>query len=172
MREMRRNDRMITDREEIVDVLDSCKVFRMAVHDEEGMYIVPLKFGYTYEEDVLKLYFHSAGEGRKVDALAADPMVAIEMDTDHYLVEGPNACSFGYLYSSIVGNGIARKLTEPEEKCAALNCLMNHQLTRNTDNMRSFDKIEKKKYNYSDQMLAVVNVYEIVVESFTCKSRR
>ena len=71
MREMRRSDRMITDREEIVDVLDSCKVFRMAVHDEEGMYIVPLNFGYTYEEDVLKLYFHSAGEGRKVDALAA-----------------------------------------------------------------------------------------------------
>ena len=35
MREMRRSDRMITDREEIVDVLDSCKVFRMAVHDEE-----------------------------------------------------------------------------------------------------------------------------------------
>ena len=31
MREMRRSDRMITDREEIVDVLDSCKVFRMAV---------------------------------------------------------------------------------------------------------------------------------------------
>ena len=28
MREMRRSDRMITDREEIVDVLDSCKVFR------------------------------------------------------------------------------------------------------------------------------------------------
>ena len=53
MREMRRSDRMITDREEIVDVLDSCKVFRMAVHDEEGMYIVPLNFGYTYEEDVL-----------------------------------------------------------------------------------------------------------------------
>ena len=61
MREMRRSDRMITDREEIVDVLDSCKVFRMAVHDEEGVYIVPLNFGYTYEEDVLKLYFHSAG---------------------------------------------------------------------------------------------------------------
>ena len=54
MREMRRSDRMITDREEIVDVLDSCKVFRMAVHDEEGVYIVPLNFGYTYEEDVLK----------------------------------------------------------------------------------------------------------------------
>ena len=148
MREMRRSDRMITDREEIVDVLDSCKVFRMAVHDEEGMYIVPL------------------------DALAADPKVAIEMDTDHYLVEGPNACSFGYLYSSIMGNGTARKLTDPEEKCEALNCLMNHQLARNTENMRSFDKVEKKKYNYSDQMLAAVNVYEIVVENFTCKSRR
>lgn len=107
-----------------------------------------------------------------MDALAADPKVAIEMDTDHYLVEGPNACSFGYLYSSIMGNGTARKLTDPEEKCEARNCLMNHQLARNTENMRSFDKVEKKKYNYSDQMLAAVNVYEIVVENFTCKSRR
>ena len=42
----------------------------------------------------------------------------------------------------------------------------------NTENMRSFDKVEKKKYNYSDQMLAAVNVYEIVVENFMCKSRR
>lgn len=172
MREMRRNDRMITDREEILDVLNSCKVFRMAVHDEDGLYIVPLNFGYTYEGDVLKLYFHSANEGRKVDAMAADPKVAIEMDTDHYLVEGPNACSFGYLYSSIMGNGTVRKLTDPDEKCEALNCLMNHQLMRNIDNMRSFDKVVRKKYNYSEKTLAAVNVYEIVVDDFTCKSRR
>ena len=108
MREMRRSDRMITDREEIVDVLDSCKVFRMAVHDEEGMYIVPLNFGYTYEEDVLKLYFHSAGEGRKVDALAADPKVAIEMDTDHYLVEGQMPAAL------VISTAVSWEMAQPE----------------------------------------------------------
>ena len=80
----------------------------MAVHDEEGMYIVPLNFGYTYEDDVLKLYFHSAGEGRKVDALAADPKVAIEMDTDHYLVEGPMHAA------SVIYTAVSWEMAQPE----------------------------------------------------------
>ena len=52
MREMRRSDRMITDREEIVDVLDSCKVFRMAVHDEEGMYMQQTLMTYLMTEQM------------------------------------------------------------------------------------------------------------------------
>lgn len=172
MREIRRKDRLITDRKEIEDILSSCKVFRMAVCDEDGMYIVPLNFGYTYEDDVLKLYFHSSREGRKVDALATDGRVAIEMDTDHYLVEGARACDYGYLYSSITGNGTARLITDIDEKREALDCLMNHQLARNRENLRSFDKILKKKYVYSEDALLKTAVYEITVDSFTCKSRR
>lgn len=80
----------------------------MAVHDEEGMYIVPLNFGYTYEEDVLKLYFHSAGEGRKVDALAADPKVAIEMDTDHYLVEDQMPAAL------VISTAVSWEMAQPE----------------------------------------------------------
>ncbi|WP_243117476.1 hypothetical protein [Muricomes intestini] len=46
---MRRKEREIKEREDILHVLDTCKVIRIAMHDEEGIYILPLNFGYTYK---------------------------------------------------------------------------------------------------------------------------
>ena len=59
---MRRKDREITDIEEIRDIIEKCKVCRLAMQDEEGLYLVPLNFGYEFEEESLALYFHSAKE--------------------------------------------------------------------------------------------------------------
>lgn len=42
---MRRKDREITEFEEIIDVMERCGVCRLALHDEEYPYIVPLNFG-------------------------------------------------------------------------------------------------------------------------------
>lgn len=172
MREMRRKDRLITDTENIREIISSCKVFRMAVQDEDGLYIVPLNFGYLYDGEELKLYFHSAKEGRKVDALAANPNVAVEMDTDHYLVEGEAACDYSYCYSSLVGSGTARLITLAEEKVQALDLLMRHQTERNTENRRKFDKSEEKQFSYTEAALNAVAVYEIRLTGFTCKARR
>ena len=41
---MRRKDREITDIEEIRDIIEKCKVCRLAMQDEEGLYLVPFKF--------------------------------------------------------------------------------------------------------------------------------
>ena len=35
--------------------------------DEEGMFVVPVNYGFEWEDELL-LYFHSAKEGRKADA--------------------------------------------------------------------------------------------------------
>ena len=52
---MRRKDREITDIEEIRDIIEKCKVCRLAMQDEEGLYLVPLNFGYEFEKESLAL---------------------------------------------------------------------------------------------------------------------
>ena len=63
---MRRKEREVVKSEEIAEVLDSCKVCRLGVQDEDGVYIVPLNYGYVMENGVLTLYFHGAKEGKKM----------------------------------------------------------------------------------------------------------
>lgn len=152
---MRRQDREITDREALLAILDSCKVCRIAMRDEEGLYIVPMNFGYVYEEGSLCLYFHCAGEGRKIDALAAHPQVAFEMDGGHALVEGDVACAYAYRFHSIVGSGEAAFVEEAAEKKKALALLMRHQTGRD--------------FVFDDRMAAGVTVFCIRATAFTGK---
>lgn len=47
--EMRRKDRLVDDPDELRLILEECKVWPIATMDEEGLYIVPLNFGYEYD---------------------------------------------------------------------------------------------------------------------------
>ena len=83
MREMRLKKREITDPEILREILESCEVVRIGAMDEEGMFIVPMNYGYDVREEDgtlhVCLYLHGAKEGRKAAAFAADPRVAVEM---------------------------------------------------------------------------------------------
>ena len=52
---MRRMDRLVSDRARIGRIIADSAVCRVAVKDEEGLYIVPLSCGYVYEGDSLTL---------------------------------------------------------------------------------------------------------------------
>ena len=65
---MRRKDREVTNPEEIESILRRCRVCRIAMQDEEGLYILPLSYGYEMDNGCLTLYFHGAKEGRKIRA--------------------------------------------------------------------------------------------------------
>ncbi len=62
---MRRKDREIVGLEGIESVIRKASICHLAMCDGKSPYVVPLCFG--YDDGVL--YFHSAGEGRKLDAL-------------------------------------------------------------------------------------------------------
>lgn len=49
---MRRRDREITDKQEILEVMRKCDVCRIALHDGDYPYIVPLNFGLQVENDM------------------------------------------------------------------------------------------------------------------------
>lgn len=152
---MRRKDREVTEIEELLKIIEKCKVCRVAVQDEQGLYIIPLNFGYRYDGGDLILYFHSAREGRKVRAFAAGSQAAFEMDCGHQLVKGELACEYGYRYQSVTGAGQIREIQELKEKKMALSQLMKHQAGFGGE--------------FDERMVKAVAVYELKAEWFTGK---
>ncbi|QQO09963.1 pyridoxamine 5'-phosphate oxidase family protein [Breznakiella homolactica] len=157
---MRRKDREITDVNEILEVINSCKVCRLAMADNNRPYIVPLNFGYTFEGDRMVLYFHSAKTGEKIDIMKKNGTVCFEMDGDHTLIEGPHACDYGFAYRSVIGFGTVSFIEDDKEKTFALNTIMKHQ----TDDSR--------EYTYGENHLRNVCVYKVICSSFTGKQKR
>lgn len=154
---MRRSDREITEHTGLLEVVKSCRVCRIATQDQQGLYIVPMNFGYAFQDEILRLYVHSATAGRKVDAFLQNPAVAFEMDCAHSLLEGKTACQYSYLYKSIIGNGNIRLLEDAKEKSDALSLIMLHQ----TGDVFAF----------TPQQVQSVHVYEITAQQYTGKQR-
>jgi len=127
---MRRKDLEVSDKGQLIEVLERCKVCRLGIADEIP-YIVPMNFGYEWG-DRLTLYFHSAPRGRKIDLMNRNPKVSFEMDSDHQLVAGSTACRYTFRYSCVMGVGEARFLEETGEKLRALKVIMR-QVTGSDD---------------------------------------
>jgi len=151
---MRRKEREISDLNEKLDVLKKCKVCRvgLSLHDEP--YIIPLNFGYSFADNTLELYFHSAAEGKKIDMLRANPLACFEVDTDHELIEADTACGYSFRYASLIGSGRVTFITDTEEKRRALTALMQHQT--GTD----------RNFTFSDAEIERVLVYKLTVSEF------
>ena len=56
---MRQSKRQVTDKATICAMLDAIDTIHVAMHDELFPYVVPLNFGYDWE-DKLVFYFHCA----------------------------------------------------------------------------------------------------------------
>lgn len=154
---MRRKDREVTEVTELLKIIQECKVCRVAMQDEQGLYIIPLNFGYEFIDGNLTLYFHSAKEGRKIDILSKSPAVAFEMDCSHQLIESEIACRNGYAYKSIIGNGNAKLIEDVEQKMKGLSLIMIHQTG--------------KEFEMPPQAANSVAVFKVEATEFTGKSR-
>jgi nitroimidazol reductase NimA-like FMN-containing flavoprotein (pyridoxamine 5'-phosphate oxidase superfamily) len=119
---VRRSDREIRDDATIAEILQAAQVCRIAFCDGDRPYVVPMNFGI----DGRRLYFHCAGEGRKLELLKRNPHVCFEVDVDHALVRGDYACGWGWRYRSVVGYGRLRRVEDPQEKRRGLDALMRH----------------------------------------------
>jgi nitroimidazol reductase NimA-like FMN-containing flavoprotein (pyridoxamine 5'-phosphate oxidase superfamily) len=154
---VRRKDREIADINEKLALLKKCKVCRLGLSVRDEPYVIPLNFGYTFADNRLTLYFHSAAEGKKSDIIRANPQACFETDTGHELVQADSACGYGFHYASLIGFGTIAIITGKEEKIHALNTLMRHQ----TD--------QDKDFSFSDGEVNKVLVYKLAVSEFTGK---
>ena len=153
---MRRKDREVTDKSKIRTIIDHCHCCRIGFHDDGEVYIVPMNFGYTYENDKYTFYFHGAQVGRKVELMKKSPYVGFEMDTNYQLTEGDAACEYSARFQSVIGNGNISIVTDMEEKREGLQIVMEH----NTG---------KRDWEFPENMLKKVGVFKLEVTDLACK---
>ncbi|HEY6009550.1 MAG TPA: pyridoxamine 5'-phosphate oxidase family protein [Geobacteraceae bacterium] len=120
---MRQLKKKITAPEVIYQLLDAAPVGRLATVGPDGWPMVkPLNFA----RDGLRLYFHCAQEGEKLDHIGRDPRVCFEVDLAIAYVRGTaeDPCRANYLYRSAIALGRAHVVAVEAERRLALDLLM------------------------------------------------
>lgn len=155
---MRRLDREITDLNKIQDIIKNNQCCRLGFIDQDKVYIVPLNYGYLYENNKHIFYFHGAKEGKKIDLIKQNNQVGFEIDNNHQLVEGKTPCQYSMKYQSIIGHGSIELVEENEEKKLGLQLIMKN--------------IASKDVTFNDRMVSSVSVIKLIVENLSCKANQ
>ena len=153
---MRRKDREITDKQDILEVMRKCDVCRIALHNGDYPYVVPLNFGLQVENDMPVLYFHGALEGKKYELIEKDNRASFEMDCGHQLILDKAQGNCAMEFESVIGQGIA-ELAPEEKKEDLLKKLLEHY------------RIPFQ--SFSQAHLERTAVYQIIVKQYTAKRR-
>lgn len=154
---MRRRDREITNKIAIEEFIAKEQILRIAFYDEGDIYIVPVNYGYLYDEQYT-FYFHGAKAGRKYELAKKKPTVGFEIDGNYMLLESEAACDFSATFQSVIGTGNLSLVEDNTEKIIGLNTIMKQTTS-------------KSEWNYSDKMLDAVAVFKLVVDKLSCKAK-
>ncbi len=119
MSSLRRADKEIADPTEVEAVLREAAVGRLATCADGEPYVVPLS--YVYDEG--KIFFHGASQGKKMRNLEKNNKVCFEVDTSE-LIPAKDPCDYNFRYRSVIAEGVARVIQDPEEKLVALRQLI------------------------------------------------
>ena len=157
MQGMTKRERQITDPDQIRQILEDGKVLHLGLCVDNEPYVVPMNYGFTFEDEKLVLYLHSAVRGKKLDMIRVNPKVFFEIDCHRIPFEGKVACQYGMSYSSIMGKGHAQILDNSEEKQKAMTLLMKAQTG--------------KDFSFNDPLVSIVAVIRIDVSEYTAKHR-
>jgi nitroimidazol reductase NimA-like FMN-containing flavoprotein (pyridoxamine 5'-phosphate oxidase superfamily) len=156
---MRRKDKEISDIDEKLKIIEKNKICRLGLSENDYPYIVPLNYGFSYDDGKLTLYFHGATEGKKMDIIKKNNNVCFEIDCDTELIKGEAPCNYGYEFKSIIGFGKIIILEAKDEKINGLNYLMKQQTRKDI------------KYDFNENELKNVSVFKMTVEEFTGKQK-
>jgi hypothetical protein len=145
----------IESQEEMAEILGRAAVGRLGLIADGEPYIVPLNFAYADG----RIYFHSGLQGRKIEAIQKSPRACFEVDEiQDLIVDQQQSCLSGTRYHSVIAWGIVRRLESEPEKMKVLDCLLKKYAAGKT-------------YQLPPQnMLAIVNVYEMQVDKMSAKA--
>ena len=155
---MRKKDREVTDRNEILEIMRRCDVCRLALNNDGYPYMVPLNFGLKVDDDNIMLVFHSALEGTKMARIGKDNRASFEMDCNHKLHYSEEKGNCTMAYESVIGKGRIYMLDE-HEKAEGLQSIMEQYYH------------EKDKY-FNPAVIPRTAVYVLKVETLTGKRRK
>ena len=157
MNGLTRREKLITDIDTVIEILEKSKVLHLGLVDGDEPYVVPMNYGYTMDDGKLTLWLHGATQGRKYDIIRKNPKVFFEMECDLQPFEGDVACKYGISYSSLMGKGTAVIVEDSQEKQDALTFLMKTQTGMD--------------FEFNDKLASVVGIIRIDVIDYTAKHR-
>lgn len=161
-RGMRRIKRQVSDPGELKAIIGRASVLRIGYSDAEGMAIVPVSFGFEWDTSAAgtlpTFWLHCAGEGRKSDAWAKNPQVALELDADLGVITGDYACAYSLAFESIMANGRMTQVESNKDKAHGLARIMEHMAPG-------------APVQFSDEALERVAIWRVDVTSLSGKRR-
>ncbi len=149
---MRRNDKEITDKSIIEDIMSSNSHSRIALAKDNFPYIVIMNYGYCNGY----LYFHSAGKGMKLDILKTNSNICYEISDSIEIEKSNIACNFTMKYRSVIGQGRAEIIKDLDEKKIGISAIMK-QITA------------RSNWNIPDKSLANLTMFKVRCENITGK---
>lgn len=144
---MRRKERRIEDKNIINQILTESNTCRIALHDKEFPYIVPMNYGYSNN----CLYMHCAATGKKIDLIKRDNKVCFEIDYHPEVIKKEVSCQWTTKYRSIIGYGTIEIVTDRDRKIEGLDIIMRHHGKEdNSYNSKAVDMVTVLKLTISD----------------------
>ncbi|WP_413650574.1 pyridoxamine 5'-phosphate oxidase family protein [Pantoea sp. B65] len=114
---MRRDEREITDPQQIEQIIRAGKVMYLALSSDNVPFLVPV----FYAWDGQALYFHSARSGTKINILKKNNQVCFAISLDHGVIEDQQICDFEARHRTVIGLGEAEFIEDMAEKIAVLD---------------------------------------------------
>ena len=148
---MRKKDKEISDIVAIENILTRAALCRLGLCENNQPYVVPLCFGYKDNT----LYFHCAGQGKKLDILKKNDQVCFEVDIDCEIITSDQPCDWAMKYKSVIGFGKAVFIKDIEQKRQALDVIM-HQFSQGL-------------FEYPKEVIKNTTIIKVDIESMTGK---
>lgn len=148
---MRRKEKLIQEVAEINDIIAKGEVVRVAMISDGEPYVVPMSYGYREGS----IYLHCASEGRKVDAMRANPSVCFEISCDLELIKKGQACGWTYGFRSVIGRGTVAFVEDAAEKLDGLSAIM--------------EQYGSSEHSFSDSAVSKTEVLRIDISEMTGK---
>jgi len=118
LRGIRRREKAITERNEMVEILESVQYVTIAMYADNKPYLVTLSHGYDRERHCI--YFHCAKEGKKIDILNSNSAVWGQALLDKGYVQGE--CD--HIFATVQFSGRITFIDDLAEKKHALRVMI------------------------------------------------
>ena len=102
------------------------------------------------------IYFHGAGEGKKIDLIRKQPVVSFEMDCGHELKPQETGCGYSFAFKSIMGKGDISILEDLNLKKEAFKAIFAQYTDR-------------KDIQFNDEAIKATAVFRLKVTEWSCK---
>ena len=137
MRNIRRKEKEIKSKDEMIDILKKTKYITIAMCEKNNPYLVTLTHGYDKKKNAI--FFHCSNEGKKIDILRKNNIVWGQALIDDGYVTGK--CD--HLYSTTQFKGTVTFIDNILEKKHALQTMITQQETMPNEVMK--EQITEKK---------------------------